>query len=174
MFTAGFWVIAASLWMQVGYMGATLGRIATGSMQVHVDFDSFWLSAKAMLEGQDIYDTGVKIVNLNPPVWTALISPLGVLEPITAYRVFVLISLVVTIGSLVWTVEELRLRPGWTVVGVVMLLLAAARHAGARAGLSRACPLARGGLDRRQAREARDLGRRPRPRRGPQAFASTR
>src|SRR5215212_4560725 len=123
MFTAGFWVLAASLWMQVGYMGATLGRIATGSMQVHVDFDSFWLSAKAMLEGQDIYDTGVKIVNLNPPVWTALISPLGMLEPITAYRVFVLISLVVTIGYLVWTVEELRLRPGWTAVGVVMLLL---------------------------------------------------
>jgi len=123
MFTAGFWVIAASLWMQVGYMGAALGRIATGSMQVHVDFDSFWLSAKAMLEGQDIYDTGVKLVNLNPPVWTALISPLGLLEPITAYRVFVLISVVTVVAYLAWTVEELRLGPGWTVVGVVMLLL---------------------------------------------------
>src|SRR5215210_8214491 len=109
--------------MQVGYMGAALGRIATGSMQVHVDFDSFWLSAKAMLEGQDIYDTGVKLVNLNPPVWTALISPLGLLEPITAYRVFVLISLVVVVGYLAWTAEELRLRPGLTVVGLVMLLL---------------------------------------------------
>jgi alpha-1,2-mannosyltransferase len=125
MFTAGFWIIAVSLWLQVGYIGAALGRIATGSMQVHVDFDSFWLSAKAMLEGQDIYDTGVKLVNLNPPAWTVLISPLGLLEPITAYRVFVLISLVVTIGYLAWTVEELRLRPGWTAVGVVMLLLAA-------------------------------------------------
>ena len=123
MFTAGFWIIAVSLWLQVGYIGAALGRIATGSMQVHVDFDSFWLSAKAMLEGQDIYDTGVELVNLNPPVWTLLISPLGLLEPITAYRVFVLVSLVVTIGYLAWTVEELRLRPGWTAVGVVMLLL---------------------------------------------------
>src|SRR5215204_4196734 len=123
MFTTGFWVLAASLWMQIGYMGAALGRIATGSMEVHVDFDSFWRSARAMLQGQDIYDTGVELVNLNPPVWTVLVSPLGLLEPITAYRVFVLVSLVVAVGYLAWTVEELRLRPGWTAVGVVMLLL---------------------------------------------------
>jgi alpha-1,2-mannosyltransferase len=121
--TAGFWVLAASLWMDVDYMGATLERISTRSMAFHVDFDSFWRSARAMLEGQDIYDTGVELVNLNPPVWTAIISPLGLLEPITAYRVFVLISLVVVVGYLAWTVEELRLRPGWTAVGVVMLLL---------------------------------------------------
>ena len=88
-----------------------------------MDFDSFWRSARAMLEGQDIYDTGVELVNLNPPVWTVLISPLGLLEPLTAYRVFVLISLVVAVGYLAWTVEELRLRPGWTAVGVAMLLL---------------------------------------------------
>jgi len=121
--TAGFWVLVASLWMDVDYMGATLERISTRSMAFHVDFDSFWRSARAMLEGQNIYDTGVELVNLNPPVWTVLISPLGLLEPITAYRVFVLISLVVVVGYLAWTVEELRLRPGWTVVGVVMLLL---------------------------------------------------
>ena len=123
MITAGFWVLAASLWMQVGYMSGTLERIATGSMEIHVDFDSFWRSARAMLEGQNIYDTGVRLVNLNPPVWTALISPLGLLEPLTAYRVFVLISLVIVVVYLAWTVEELRLRPGWTAVGVVMLLL---------------------------------------------------
>ena len=123
LFTAGFWVLAGSLWLQVGYMGAALGRISTESMAVHADFDSFWRSVRAMLQGQDIYDTGVELVNLNPPVWTVLISPLGLLGPLTAYRVFVLFSLAVTIGYLVWTVEELRLRPGWTAVGVVMLLL---------------------------------------------------
>ena len=122
-FTAGFWVLAASLWMQIWYMGAALSRIATESMEVHADFDSFWRSARAMLEGGDIYDTGVELVNLNPPVWTVLISPLGLLEPLTAYRVFVLVSLVVVIGYLAWTVEELRLRPGWTAVGIAMLLL---------------------------------------------------
>jgi len=123
MFTAGFWVLVVSLLMQVGFMGAALGRIATGSMEVHVDFDSFWRSARAMLQGRDIYDTGVQLVNLNPPVWTVLISPLGLLEPLTAYRVFVLISLVIVVAYLSWTVEELRLRPGWTAVGVAMLLL---------------------------------------------------
>ncbi len=121
--TAGFWVLVASLWMNVDYMGATLERISTGSMAFHVDFDSFWRSARALLEGQNIYDTGVELVNLNPPLWTVLISPLGLLEPITAYRVFVLISLVVVVGYLAWTVEELRLRPRLTVVGVMMLLL---------------------------------------------------
>ena len=123
MFTAGFWVLGASFWMQTWYMGAALGRIATEEMEVHVDFDSFWRSARAMLEGHNIYDTGVELVNLNPPVWTVLISPLGLLEPLTAYRVFVLISVVVVVAYLAWTVEELRLRPGWTAVGVVMLLL---------------------------------------------------
>src|SRR5215208_5039571 len=123
MITAGFWVLVASLWLDVGYMSGTLERIASQSMAYHVDFGSFWRSARAMLEGRNIYDTGVQLVNLNPPVWTVLISPLGLLEPITAYRVFVLISLVVVVGYLAWTVEELRLRPGWTAVGVVMLLL---------------------------------------------------
>jgi alpha-1,2-mannosyltransferase len=121
--TAGLWVLGASLWMYIDYMGATLERISTRSMAFHVDFDSFWRSARAMLEGRSIYDTGVDLVNLNPPLWTVLISPLGLLEPITAYRVFVLISLAVVVGYLSWTVEELRLRPGWTAVGVVMLLL---------------------------------------------------
>jgi alpha-1,2-mannosyltransferase len=104
-------------------MGATLERISTRSMAFHVDFDSFWRSARAMLEGQSIYDTGVDLVNLNPPLWTVLISPLGLLEPVTAYRVFVLVSLAVVVGYLAWTAEELRLRPGWTVVGTVLLLL---------------------------------------------------
>src|SRR5918998_594346 len=123
MITAGIWVLGASLWMHIDYMGATLERISTRSMAFHVDFDSFWRSARAMLEGQSIYDTGVDLVNLNPPLWTVLISPLGLLEPITAYRVFVLISLLIVVGYLAWTVEELRLRPGWSVVGVIMLLL---------------------------------------------------
>jgi alpha-1,2-mannosyltransferase len=123
MITAGLWVLGASLWMYIDYMDATLERISTRSMAFHVDFDSFWRSARAMLEGQSIYDTGVDLVNLNPPLWTVLISPLGLLEPITAYRVFVLISLAVVVGYLAWTVEELRLRPGWTVVGVIMLLI---------------------------------------------------
>jgi hypothetical protein len=109
--------------MDVRYLGGALGRISTDSMRVHVDFDSFWRSARALLEGGDIYDTGARLVNLNPPAWTVLISPLGFMEAIDAYRLFVLLSVLVVVGYLAWTAEELRLRPGWAVVGAGLLLL---------------------------------------------------
>jgi alpha-1,2-mannosyltransferase/arabinofuranan 3-O-arabinosyltransferase len=92
-------------------------------MRVHVDFDSFWLSARALLEGGDIYDTGARLVNLNPPVWTVLISPLGLMEAIDAYRLFVLLCVLVVLAYLAWTAEELGLRPVWAVVGSGLLLL---------------------------------------------------
>jgi alpha-1,2-mannosyltransferase len=88
-----------------------------------VDFDSFWRSARALLGGGDIYDAGARLVNLNPPVWTVLISPLGLMGAIEAYRLFVLISIFVVLGYLAWTAEELRLRPLWAVVGAGLLLL---------------------------------------------------
>lgn len=101
----------------------TLTRISADSMTVHPDFDTFWRSAEALWEGGDVYDTEARLPNLNPPLWTVLISPLGLLEPLTAYRLFVLISLVVVVGYLAWVADELRLRSGWAVVGAAMLLL---------------------------------------------------
>ncbi|MBA2511458.1 MAG: DUF2029 domain-containing protein [Rubrobacter sp.] len=118
-----FWVFVAAVWMDVRYLGGALGRISTSSMRVHVDFDSFWLSARAFLGGGDIYDAGARLVNLNPPVWTVLISPLGLLEAIDAYRLFVVVSILLVLGYLAWTAEELRLRPVWAVVGAGLLLL---------------------------------------------------
>ena len=127
MFMAGFFVLAHSLWTEiVFFMSETLKRIETPSMAIHSDFDSFWRSAQAMIEGRATYDTGAQWVNLNPPIWTVLISPLGLLSALMAYRVFALISLVVTVGYLAWTAQELRLGLGWTAVGVVMLLLSSA------------------------------------------------
>ncbi|MDQ4127243.1 MAG: DUF2029 domain-containing protein [Actinomycetota bacterium] len=121
--TLGLWVLALSLWMDVGVVGGTLERISTRSMDIHADFDSFWRSAEALLSGGDVYDTGARLVNLNPPVWSVLISPLGLLDVLTAYRVFVLISLVITAAYLALTAEEVGLRPAWAVMGAVMLLL---------------------------------------------------
>ena len=123
LYTAAFWVFAASVWMNARYLGGVLGRISTDSMSVHVDFDSFWRSARALLEGGDIYDAGARLVNLNPPVWTVLISPLGLLEAIDAYRLFVLLCVLVVLGYLAWTAEEIGLRPVWAVVGAGLLLL---------------------------------------------------
>ena len=118
-----FWVLVLALWLDVWFLGGILGRISTDSMDVHGDFDTFWRSAAAFLGGGDVYDAGARLTNLNPPIWVLLVSPLALLEPLAAYRVFVLITLVTTVGYLAWMAEELRLRPRWTVVGVVMLIL---------------------------------------------------
>jgi alpha-1,2-mannosyltransferase/arabinofuranan 3-O-arabinosyltransferase len=123
LYTVAFWVFVAAVWMNVRFLGGALGRISTSSMRVHVDFDSFWRSARAFLGGGDIYDAGARLVNLNPPVWTVLISPLGLLEAIDAYRLFVVVSILLVLGYLAWTAEELRLRPVWAVVGAGLLLL---------------------------------------------------
>jgi len=123
LYTAAFWVFVAALWMDVRFLGGALGRISTSSMRVHVDFDSFWRSARALLDGGDIYDAGARLVNLNPPVWTVLISPLGLMEAIDAYRLFVLLCVLVVLGYLAWTAEELGLRPVWAVVGAGLLLV---------------------------------------------------
>jgi alpha-1,2-mannosyltransferase len=121
--TAAVWVLALALWLDVRFMGGILGRISTDSMNVHGDFDTFWRSARAFWEGRDVYATGAELKNLNPPVWVLLISPLGLLEPLVAYRCFVLITLFVTVGYLAWMAGEMRLRPAWAVTGTVMLLL---------------------------------------------------
>jgi alpha-1,2-mannosyltransferase len=121
--TAAVWVLALALWLDVRFMGGILGRISTDSMNVHGDFDTFWRSARAFWEGRDVYATGAELKNLNPPVWVLLISPLGLLEPLVAYRCFVLITLFVTVGYLAWMAGEMRLRPAWAVTGTAMLLL---------------------------------------------------
>src|SRR5215207_7424700 len=121
--TAAVWVLALALWLEIRFLGGTLGRISTESMNVHGDFDTFWRSARAFWEGRNVYATGAELENLNPPLWVLLISPLGLLEPLVAYRFFVLITLSITVGYLAWVADELRLRPAWAVIGGVMLIL---------------------------------------------------
>jgi alpha-1,2-mannosyltransferase len=45
------------------------------------------------------------------------------MEPLVAYRVFVMFSLLITIGYLAWMADEVRLRAGPTALAVGMLLL---------------------------------------------------
>jgi alpha-1,2-mannosyltransferase len=117
-------VMAVALGLHVHFGFGTLAGLSTESMDPHSDFDVFWHSAKALWEGRNIYfDTGGPDSSNNPPFWTVLIAPLGLLEPLIAYRVFVLIMLLISVGYLAWMANELRLRAGWAVVGVVMLLL---------------------------------------------------
>src|SRR5829696_9495004 len=104
---AAVWALALALWLDVRFMGGILGRISTDVMSVHGDFDTFWRSARAFLEGRDVYDTGARLENLNPPFWVLLISPLGLLEPLVAYRFFVLVTLSTTVAYLAWMADEL-------------------------------------------------------------------
>ena len=120
--TVAFWVLVLALWLDVRSIAGILERISTTSMNIHGDFDTFWRSSAAFWEGRDVYDTGARLQNLNPPLWILLISPFGLLEPLIAYRVFVLMTLVMTVGYLAWMADELRLRPVWAVVGTAMLL----------------------------------------------------
>jgi alpha-1,2-mannosyltransferase len=121
--SVAFWVLVLALWLDARFLGGILWRISTDSMDIHGDFDTFWRSAVALWEGSNVYDTGARLTNLNPPLWILLISPLGLLEPLVAYRVFVLITLVITVGYLAWMADELRLRSWWAAVGAVMLVL---------------------------------------------------
>jgi len=121
--TAAVWVLALALWLDVRFMGAILGRISTDAMNVHGDFDTFWRSARAFWEGEEVYATGADLENLNPPFWVLLISPFGLLEPLVAYRFFVLITLSTSVAYLAWVADELRLRAAWAVIGGVMLIL---------------------------------------------------
>ena len=115
-------VLVFSLVLHVRYGDGTLERISTESMDVHADFDSFHKSAKAALDGGDIYSTGARLVNLNPPVWTLVMLPFGFMEPLNAYRLFVLIALFATLGSVAWMAGELRLRAGWAVLATSIIL----------------------------------------------------
>jgi alpha-1,2-mannosyltransferase len=121
--TAAVWMLALALWLDMRFMGVILGRISTEAMNVHGDFDTFWRSARAFWQGREVYATGADLENLNPPFWVLLISPFGLLEPLVAYRFFVLITLSITVAYLAWVADELRVRPAWAVIGGVMLIL---------------------------------------------------
>ena len=109
--------------MHVWFWPETLVRISTDSMMVHVDFDSFWRSAAAVWSGGDIYDAGARFVNLNPPFWTVLMLPFGLMEVLPAYRLFSVLMLAVAVGCLAWTAREMRLHPAWATAAVVLLMV---------------------------------------------------
>lgn len=117
----GVMVLAVVLQVRLGV--GTLERISTEVMDIHADFDSFRQSALAMWRGEDIYDSGARLVNLNPPIWTVLMAPFALIEELNAYRLFVLVMLITTIGYLAWMADELRLRAAWAVVGTGMLVV---------------------------------------------------
>ncbi|MDQ3507582.1 MAG: DUF2029 domain-containing protein [Actinomycetota bacterium] len=116
-------VFGLSFGMGVAFTDITLGRLADDSMRTHADFDTFWQSAEAVWAGDEAYDTGARLDNLNPPLWTLAISPLGLIEPILAYRIFAALSAAVMFGYLAWMAAETRLGGGWASLSTALLIV---------------------------------------------------
>jgi hypothetical protein len=119
--TLGIFLLAFGL--DVHFWPGILETIASDSLRAHGDFYTFWHSATALWEGEDIYDTGAEAENRNPPLWTVLISPVGLLEPLLAYRIFSVLSVVLTVGYLAWMANEVRLRARLAITALLLLLL---------------------------------------------------
>jgi glycosyl transferase family 87 len=112
--------------------------------ELHVDFDTFRLSAVALLDGADIYATPAKLPNLNPPLLTVLLVPFAWVDALTAYRIFAVLMLLVVVGSVLAVARELRLRR-WVRVAAVAAVLASSPLHGTLL-LGQIYPLLLGGL----------------------------
>src|SRR5918992_1382819 len=104
--SAGVWTVVLALWLDVRFMCEALERISTDSMAIHGDFDTFWRSAAALWEGRDVYDTGARLTNLNPPFWILLVSPL-VLATLSLGQIYPVLAL----GLVAAWVADRRGRP---------------------------------------------------------------
>lgn len=89
----------------------------------HVDFETFWSSAVALTRGEGIYQTHAQLRNLNPPLVSVLLVPFTALDLLTAYRVFIVLMLLMALGSVLAVCRELRLRPAVT-ASVLLAVLA--------------------------------------------------
>ncbi|MDX5894975.1 glycosyltransferase family 87 protein [Rubrobacter radiotolerans] len=125
LYTLGGAVLALTVGIYGEFLGSMLERLSSDSMDVHSDFDTFWRSADAYRYGRDLYDTGARLDNLNPPLWTVIISPLAFLDTLVAYRVFVQVTVAIVVGYLVWMVRYLEIPGGWASLSTAAALLSA-------------------------------------------------
>jgi hypothetical protein len=95
---------------------------------LHVDFDTFWHSAVALVGGTDIYETPAKLTNLNPPLLTLLLVPFAGLDALTGYRVFAVFTLLVVVGAVLAVARELRLTRPATTLAVLAVLASSPLH----------------------------------------------
>jgi alpha-1,2-mannosyltransferase len=117
-------ILTLSSWLYARFGFTPLAGISDDSIESHMDFNVFLHSARALWEGGNIFtENGGPSISTNPPLWTVLIAPFAPLEPITAYRLFVLITVLTGVGYLVWMAGELKLHPAWAIIGAVTLLL---------------------------------------------------
>lgn len=115
--------VAVAAWLFVRSGSFTFTRFVSTQITSHLDFDTFWRSAVAFREGGDIYATGATYPNLNPPLFTVLLSPLGLLDVFEGYRVMALVSVVLMVGCLVVVARETGASAGDTAVVTAAVLV---------------------------------------------------
>jgi arabinofuranan 3-O-arabinosyltransferase len=115
-------------WLYVRYPGVLVSGVANTDPRGHVDFETFWRSTRALLEGADLYSTGSVLPNLNPPFLSLLLAPLGLLPVLPAYWVFTAVTILLVTGSVLLTTRELRLGRAVTVIAVLALLASSPLH----------------------------------------------
>lgn len=98
-----------------------LNRIASPDADMHTDFQTFWNSARRLLHGGDIY-TPEPLPNLEPPVFTLMMAPLGRMEYWQAYRLFVLIDALAVVGSVTLVAAQAQLSAGRTALVTAAIL----------------------------------------------------
>jgi hypothetical protein len=125
---AGIWIVTAAaasvtLWLVLTRGSGNFVRMFSTNVPWHEDFLTFYQSAVALLRGQPIYPTGASVPNLNPPFMTVLFAPFGVFDPLKAYRILAVATLVLLLAALVLVARELRLSVWATAVVAVMMLV---------------------------------------------------
>jgi alpha-1,2-mannosyltransferase len=121
--------LVAAVVLHVRHPDALVTMLPSADMrELHVDFDTFWHSAVALLAGEDIYDTPAKLTNLNPPLLTVLLAPFALLDALTAYRVFAVGTLLLVAAAVLAVARELRLSRTVTVLALVMVLASSPLH----------------------------------------------
>jgi arabinofuranan 3-O-arabinosyltransferase len=118
-----FGCVAVAVGLHVAHPDALVTLLPSPDMrELHVDFDTFRASAVALARGGDIYHTPAKLRNLNPPLLTVVLAPSALLDALTAYRVFAVLTLLTVVGSVLAVARELRLPRGTTTaVGLAVL-----------------------------------------------------
>ena len=124
-----FLCLATTVALHVAYPNALVTLLPSPDMrELHVDFDTFRASAVALIDGGDIYHTPAKLRNLNPPLLAVLLAPTALLDALTAYRVFVGLTLLMVVGAVLAVARELRLGRGVTGAVVLAVLASSPLH----------------------------------------------
>ncbi len=120
--------VAVTVWLFIRYPGALVSNVVNPDPGGHVDFDTFWRSSVALLQGADVYRTGAMLPNLNPPLLASLLAPFGLMPAPAAYLAFTVASLCAMTAAVLLAARELRLSAGWTALAVGTLWASSPLH----------------------------------------------